>query len=158
MVGKVDELHNINMATTAGEDHSDHMKYFTEHLPATFVYAGIDVERSGLFTGVRGKQLAGRCVTVSTGPFPFHDEWRQLVAAMEAALRLHRHEPGSLAAAAKYLHQRTGGMIGSLSHLIRASAIRAILSGTEAVTQPLMGKVRIDHAAESSARRASSTL
>jgi hypothetical protein len=154
----IDELHNINLATTAGEDHSDHMKYFTEHLPATFVYAGIDVERSGLFTGVRGKQLAGRCVTASTGPFPFHDEWRQLVAAMEATLRLHRHEPGTLAAAAKYLHQRTGGMIGSLSHLIRASAIRAILSRTEAVNRPLMDKVRIDHAAESSARRASSTL
>jgi hypothetical protein len=54
----VDELHNINLATAAGEDHSDHMKYFTEHLPATFIYAGIDVERSGLFTGVRGKQRA----------------------------------------------------------------------------------------------------
>src|SRR5258708_4440951 len=35
----IDELHNINMATTAGEDHSDHMKYFTEHLPATFVFS-----------------------------------------------------------------------------------------------------------------------
>jgi len=30
---------------------SDHLKYFTEHLPATFAYAGVDVERSGLFTG-----------------------------------------------------------------------------------------------------------
>ena len=154
----VDEIHNMNLATIAGEDLSDHLKYFTEHLPATFVYAGIDVERSGLFTGVRGRQLAGRCVTVSTGPFPFRDEWWQLVSAMESTLRLHRHEPGSLSAAAKYLHQRTGGMIGSLSHLIRASAIRAILSGTEAVTRPLMDKVRIDHASESSARRASSTL
>jgi hypothetical protein len=76
---------------------------------------------------------------------------------METTLRLHRHEPGSLVESAKYLHQCTGGMIGSLSHLIRASAIRAILSDTEAVTEQLMDKVRIDHAAESSARRASST-
>jgi len=53
----VDEIHNINMATTAGEDHSDHMKYFTEHLPATFIYAGIDVERSGLFEAVEGNVL-----------------------------------------------------------------------------------------------------
>ena len=153
----IDELHNINLATAVGEDHSDHMKYFTEHLPATFIYAGIDVERSGLFTGVRGRQLAGRCGVVSTGPFPYHGEWKQLVAAMEAMLRLHRHEPGSLTASAKYLHQRTGGMIGSLSHLIRASAIRAILSEAEAVTEQLMDKTRIDHAAESSARRASSS-
>jgi hypothetical protein len=128
----IDELHNVNMATTVGEDYSDHMKYFTEHLPATFVYAGIDVERSGLFTGVRGKQLAGRCALVTTGPFPYHDEWQQLIASMEATLRLHNHETGTLVASAKYLHQRTGGMIGSLSHLIRAAAIRAILSETEA--------------------------
>lgn len=152
----VDEIHNINMATTAGEDHSDHMKYFTEHLPATFIYAGIEVERSGLFTGIRGKQLAGRCGLVNTGPFPYCDEWKQLAAGMEATLRLHRHEPGSLVSLAKYLHQRTGGMIGSLSHLIRASAIRAVLSESEAVTEKLMDTVRIDHAAESSARRASS--
>jgi hypothetical protein len=66
----VDEIHNLNLATAAGEDMSDHLKYFTEHLPATFVYAGINVERSGLFTGVRGKQIAGRCVLASTGPFP----------------------------------------------------------------------------------------
>ena len=39
----VDEIHNLNLATTTGEDMSDHLKYFTEHLPATFVYAGIDV-------------------------------------------------------------------------------------------------------------------
>lgn len=31
----VDELHNLNLATVAGEDMSDHLKYFTEHLPAT---------------------------------------------------------------------------------------------------------------------------
>ena len=65
----VDELHNLNLATAAGEDMSDHLKYFTEHLPATFAYAGIDLERR-LFTGVRGKQIAGRCVLVSTGPTP----------------------------------------------------------------------------------------
>ena len=40
----VDEIHNLNLATSAGEDMSDHLKYFTEHLPATFVYAGINVE------------------------------------------------------------------------------------------------------------------
>jgi hypothetical protein len=152
----IDELHNINMATSAGEDHSDHMKYFTEHLPATFVYAGIDVERSGVFTGVRGRQLAGRCGLIPTAPFPYQSEWTGLVAAMEDTLRLHRHQPGTLVASAKYLHQRTGGMIGSLSHLVRASAIRAILTGAEAITRDLMDTVRIDHAAESSARRTSS--
>ena len=92
----VDEIHNLNLATSAGEDMSDHLKYFTEHLPATFVYAGINVERSGLFTGVRGKQIAGRCVLINTGPFPCQREWKGLLATLEAALRLHRHQPGTL--------------------------------------------------------------
>lgn len=67
----VDEIHNLNLDTRAGEELSDHLKYFTEHLPATFVYAGIDVERSGVFTGTRGRQLAGRCGVINTSPFPY---------------------------------------------------------------------------------------
>ena len=153
----VDEIHNLNHGTPAGEDLSDHLKYFTEHLPATFIYAGIDIERCGVFTGTRGRQLAGRCGLITTGAFPCRDEWAQLVAALEATLRLHHHEPGTLPGQAKYLHQRTGGMIGSLTHLIRGAAIRAILDGTEAITRPLLDAVRIDHAAESATRRASST-
>ena len=153
----VDELHNLNMATAAGEDLSDHLKYFTEHLPATFIYAGIDVERSGVFTGTRGRQLAGRAGLIHTGAFSYGEQWKGLVAAMEATLRLHHHQPNTLVKQAKYLHARTGGMIGSLTHLIRAAAIRAILSGTEQLTHELLDRVRIDHAAESATRRASST-
>ncbi|MGE3284823.1 MAG: ATP-binding protein [Pseudonocardia sp.] len=151
----VDEIHNLNMGTAAGEDLSDHLKYFTEHLPATFIYAGIDVERSGVFTGTRGRQLAGRCSLIATGAFPYREEWRQLVAGMEATLRLHKHRPGMLVEHSKYLHHRTGGMIGSLTHLVRAAAIRAILTGAEQLTRPLLDAVHIDHAAESATRRAS---
>jgi hypothetical protein len=145
----VDEIHNLNLATSAGEDMSDHLKYFTEHLPATFVYAGINVEHSGLFTGVRGKQIAGRCVLINTRPFPCQTEWKSLVATMEGALRLHQHGPGTLLELAKYLHRRTGGMIGSLSHLIRAGAITAILDGHEAITRKLLDEIPVDHAAQS---------
>jgi hypothetical protein len=152
----VDEIHNLNLDTRAGEELSDHLKYFTEHLPATFVYAGIDVERSGVFTGTRGRQLAGRCAVINTGPFPYGQEWKALIAAMEGTLRLHRHEPGTLVREAKYLHQRTGGMIGSLAHLIRGSAIRAMLDRSEQVTRRLMDDVLIDYAAQVSAQRCAS--
>ena len=150
----VDEIHNLNLATSAGEDMSDHLKYFTEHLPATFVYAGINVEQSGLFTGVRGKQIAGRCVLISTGPFPLQQEWAALLATLEGALRLHRHKPGTLPRLGKYLHQRTGGMIGSLSHLVRAAALVAILDGTEQITRKLLDGIPVDHAAQSRAHGA----
>ncbi|ORW05883.1 ATP/GTP-binding protein [Mycobacterium kyorinense] len=152
----VDEIHNLNLDTRAGEELSDHLKYFTEHLPATFVYAGIDVERSGVFTGTRGRQLAGRCAVIHTSPFPFGDEWTSLVAAMEGTLRLHRHQPGTLVADTKYLHRRTNGMIGSLAHLIRSAAIQAMLSETEQVTRELMDTVLIDYAAHTAAQRSAS--
>jgi hypothetical protein len=150
----VDEIHNLNLATSAGEDMSDHLKYFTEHLPATFAYAGVNVERSGLFTGVRGKQIAGRCVLISTGPFPCQAEWASLLAALDAALRLHRHRPGTLPQLGRYLHQRTGGMIGSLSHLVRAAALTAVMDGTEEITRKLLDGIPVDHAAQSGAHGA----
>jgi hypothetical protein len=150
----VDEIHNLNLATSAGEDMSDHLKYFTEHLPATFAYAGVNVERSGLFTGVRGRQIAGRCVLISTGPFLCQAEWASLLATLDAALRLHRHRPGTLPALGRYLHQRTGGMIGSLSHLVRAAALVAILDGAEQITRKLLDGIPVDHAAQSGARGA----
>ena len=75
---------------------SDHLKYFAEHLPATFVYAGINVENSGLFTGRRGRQISARSVLKTTGPFPYGDEFRPPIATLEEALRLHDHAPGTL--------------------------------------------------------------
>jgi hypothetical protein len=148
-VSKIDEIHNLNLASAVGEDMSDHLKYFSEHMPATFVYAGINVERSGLFTGVRGRQISGRSVVVRTGPFPFDDEWKSLIASLETALRLYKHRDGTLTRNAKYLHQRTGGSISSLSHLIRVAAISAILSGDDAITREALDNAIIDHAAES---------
>ena len=41
----VDEIHDLNIATRAGAEASDTLKYFSERIPATFVFAGINVER-----------------------------------------------------------------------------------------------------------------
>ena len=62
-------------------------------------------------------------------------------------------DPRALAGLGRYLHQRTGGMIGSLSHLIRGAAIEAILNGTEQITRQLLDGIGLDHAAESNAGR-----
>lgn len=39
-------------------------------------------------------------------------------------------------------------MIGSLTHLVRAAAIDAIIAGTEKVTKTELAAVHLDHAAE----------
>jgi hypothetical protein len=121
-------------------------------MPATFVYAGINVEKSGLFTGLRGRQISARSMLMATGPFPLTEEWDSLVATLEIGMHLHNHEPGTLTTHAPYLHHRTGGSrgsISSLSHLIREAAIPAILNRTERIDRTLLDGISVDHAAES---------
>ena len=52
----VDEIHNLNIATRDGAEASDTLKYFSERIPATFVLAGINVERAGLLSGPRASR------------------------------------------------------------------------------------------------------
>ncbi|HET9877606.1 MAG TPA: hypothetical protein VFQ37_17910 [Mycobacterium sp.] len=124
------------------------VKYFVERIPATFVYAGIDIERAGLLAGTRGEQIAGRFAMIRTGPFPRGETWTGLVAALEDSLRLHRHQPGTLARLERHLHQRTSGMIGSLLRLIRSAAVQAVLDGTERITKTALDAVELDIAAD----------
>lgn len=149
----VDEIHNLNIATRAGAEASDTLKYFSERIAATFVFAGISVERAGLLSGARGEQIAGRFSMVRTGPFACDGQWATLIAALETSLRLHRHRPGSLPQLARYLHQRTGGMIGSLLWLIRSAAIQAVIDGTEQVTRKAMDALQVDIASQAAGPR-----
>jgi Bacterial TniB protein len=149
----VDELHNLNLATRAGAEVSDQLKYFSERIPATFVYAGIDVERAGLLSGTRGRQIASRFSTLSTQPFAYgtqiqRDNWRSLVLTFEQSLPLHQHQPGTLARHGEFLYRRTGGMLGSLSHLIRGAAVDAIHDGAEKITKAHLEAILLDHQAE----------
>jgi len=149
----VDELHNLNLATRTGAEVSDQLKYLAERLPATFVYAGIDVEAAGLFAGTRGRQIAGRFTLIPATAFAYgttgqREQWRSLVATLESTLRLVKHKPGSLVGMDEYLYRRSGGMIGSLSQLIRGAAILAIEDGREQITRDLLDIVPVDYAAE----------
>jgi len=151
----VDELHNLNLGSRAGAEASDQMKYLAERLPATFAYAGIDIESQGLFAGTRGRQIAGRFVVIPASPFSHattadQEKWRALVGTLESMLRLRRHTTGTLAGMSEYLFHRTGGMIGSLSQLVRGAAVLAIEDGSERITEDLLALVPIDFAAEQS--------
>ncbi|WP_046776132.1 TniB family NTP-binding protein [Streptomyces yangpuensis] len=153
----VDELHNLNLATRSGAEASDQLKYFAERLPVTFAYAGIDIESQGLFAGTRGRQIAGRFVVIPAAPFSHataddQDTWRALVHALESMLKLHNHRSNTLTELSEDLFHRTGGMIGSLSQLIRGAAVLAIEDGSEKITKGLLDTVPIDYAAEQSER------
>jgi hypothetical protein len=106
-----------------------------------------------MFAGMRGRQIAGRFISLHTSAFGHatagqRSDWARLVATMEQTLLLHRHKPGTLVEMASYLHQRTGGMIGSLDQLIHEAANDAISDGTEQVTRKHLDAVILDTAAQ----------
>jgi hypothetical protein len=153
----IDEIHNI-LDTRARAEVSDQLKYFAERLPATFAYAGIEVEERGMFAGPRGRQIAGRFTLIDTTPFDYgtpeqKTAWRSLIATLEQSLCLHQHQLGTLIELADYLYERSGGAIGSLSTLIRGAAIIAIDEGLESITHDLLDLVPLDKAATDSAPR-----
>lgn len=149
----VDDIHLLDTRTRSGAETSDQIKHLGERIPATFVYAGVDVHDSPLLVGPRGQQLAGRFKLLPNDPLPYgtpgqQQVWGELVSDLETALRLRSHHPGTLARQARYLHQRTAGVIGSLSHLIREAAITAILDRSETITRELLAGIELDIRAE----------
>ncbi|MFF0143070.1 TniB family NTP-binding protein [Streptomyces sp. NPDC005227] len=148
----IDEIHRLNPRTTTGAQAADLLKDLTERIRATFVYAGIDVTTTPLFTGVRGAQLAARATLITCGPLPAHTGTRHpftdTLTDLENALDLTHHTPGTLPRHTTYLHQRTAGRIGSLTRLIRQAAITAIHNGTEKITKTLLDTIRLDHLTE----------
>ena len=155
----VDEVHRLDLRTRPGAQASDQLKYFYDSVSATFVYAGLDLEENGMFAGTRGRQIAGRFISLTTSAFRHSTagqraDWTRVVATMEETLLLHGHQPGTLVEMAPYLHQRTGGMIGSLDQLIHEAANDAISDGTEKVTRKHLDAVILDAAAQEQYRPA----
>ncbi|MFI9568097.1 TniB family NTP-binding protein [Streptomyces rishiriensis] len=148
----IDEIHRLNPRTTTGAQAADLLKDLTERIRATFVYAGLDVSATPLFSGVRGAQLAGRATLIDCGPLPARRgqarPFTDVITDLENALDLHHHRPGTLPRHATYLHQRTAGRIGSLTRLIRQAAITAITDGTERITKKTLEAIQLDHLAE----------
>lgn len=149
----VDEVHNLRTNHQAGNDAASALKVFSERLDATFIYAGIDLLHSDLFSGDMGRQIKGRMIVHEMRPYSngTADEriaWTELVLGIEELLPLSAHSNGTLGELAPYLYDRTGGSIGSLRALLSDAAIAAIDDGTEAITRALLDTVATDRASE----------
>lgn len=145
----IDDVHLLNTRTRPGADTSDQLKALAERIPATFVLAGVDVETAPLLTGPRGAQLAARFKVLRSLPLlngtgKQKQEWRELLRDVESALRLNRHRAGTLERHADYIHLLTGGVMASLSQLVREAAICAVLDGSQAITKRSLSKVILD--------------
>ena len=149
----VDEIHNLRANRQVGAEAATALKLFAERLDATFVYAGIDLPRSELFTGEFSRQITGRVVVHQMRPYTFATRtqqavWVDLVASCEDLLVLTRHPTRSLTAHAGYLFDRTSGSLGTLRALLADAATEAILTHTERVTRTLLDATPTDRQAD----------
>lgn len=81
----VDEIHNVSQVTRAGGEVSDTVKYFSERIPATFVYAGIGLETASCWPApgeprsraASPSSLPARSLTATSGK-DLSRPWRRL--------------------------------------------------------------------------------
>ena len=154
----IDELHNLSAANRGNGESIDVLKSLHNMVPATFVYAGIDLDNGALLGGPRGQQLSGRFVRTDLTRYNHSDpeqarDWKAIVSKFEKSLILADHVPGTLVQMSAYLHARTNGSIGSLGKLIAGTAIDLILNPDgrpEAITADLLRDEILDMAAETS--------
>lgn len=135
----VDEIHNLNLNNHSNADASDALKQLSEKCAATFIYAGVNIESSGLLDGPRGQQIASRFELHRASPFSNRsrdkrEEWHSVLVAMETTLRLVRQEEGAILAHADALFTLSGGSIGRLADILHLSALEAMDDGTEKIS------------------------
>lgn len=156
----VDDIHYLNMNNSEHRIVGNHLKHLANTVAATFIYAGINCEETGLFHEGRGKaneqasQTRRRFNLLPVEPFSIADaastrEWQSLLKALEEHLVLLESEAGDLCQRLwLYTFERTNGVIGSLSALVRQAANLAIATGAERITEALLDQIQLDHAAE----------
>lgn len=109
--------------------------------------ARYDKRRKNLPDVVKGKTYFSDLPVLWAGVIPYGEDWHSVVQGFDEDLCLYDHKPGTLLKLSRYLHQRTGGYIASLSNLVCQAAQEAIVTaaetGTEAVTKQLLDDIRI---------------
>lgn len=158
----IDDLHFINLSVKEGQAANNFLKQLANTCPATFVYAGVELHENKLFNEgagtLRDTQTSGRFTLYSLAPYTVttaagRREWIATIKTLEDHLRLHNHEPESLARKHwRYLHDRTRGRIASLSQLIRLAALKAMDDGSEKITQDVLDRCHIHVAADGNRR------
>ncbi len=126
----LDDIHNLHAGNKSAASVNDLLKELMDKIPATFVYAGINTERSVLLLDSvtrgpsRASQTQNRYSLHRVAPFPYDvmagddSEWLEILRTIESHLLLVDHEPGWLEKHHLYLYARTAGGIGALMRLV----------------------------------------
>lgn len=156
----LDDIHFLRIKNRSHEVVNDHFKHLASSISATFVYAGINVEGSGLLAeGNKPEnkilsQTAHRFKRFDLIPFDYNNtqsrnDFNKVLASFEDNLLLFEQAKGSLVEnTAEYIWARTGGFIGPISGLIREGAALAIKRNTEKITVDILASIKLDSESE----------
>lgn len=156
----LDDIHFLRIKNRSLETVNNHFKHLASSISATFVYAGVDVEGSGLLAEGNSvekatfSQTAHRFKKFDLRPFDYADsksrtEFLKVLASFENHLLLFDQSPGTLVKeTGEYIWARTGGYIGPISTLIREGATVAIKRRTERITKDILGGIKLDFESE----------
>lgn len=127
----VDEIHNLNVNYRMSADASDALKQLSEKCAATFIYAGVNVESSGLLDGARGQQISSRFELHHVTPFSdrataHRAEWEAVLLDLEETLCLTKQPEGAILAHSARLFADSGGSIGRIVDILHIAALTAI--------------------------------
>lgn len=151
----LDDIHNLHSKNKSAANVNDLLKELMDKIPATFVYAGINTERSVLMLDTvtsgpsRASQTQNRYSLHRVQQFPYDvvegddSEWLEILRTIESHLVLADYEPGWLEKHHLYLYARTAGGIGALMRLLRHGANNAIRSGIEQLRIKDLDNIRL---------------
>lgn len=156
----LDDIHFLRIKNRSHETVNNHIKHLANSVSATFVYAGINVEGSGLLAeGNKPEnkilsQTAHRFKRFELLPFDYNktqsrNDFLKVLTSFEDNLLLFEQAKGALVSdTAEYIWARTGGFIGPISALIREGAALAIKRKIERITKDILNDIKLDFESE----------
>jgi len=158
----LDDIHFLRIKNSSHETLNNHIKHLANSISATFVYAGIGLEGTGLLTEgnsvekAKYSQTGHRFKKFDLTPYQYANdksraEFLIVLSSFESHLLLFEQVSGSLAKdMGEYIFARTSGFLGPISTLIREAASIAIKSGEERITIDIMKRIKLDYDSEAS--------
>jgi hypothetical protein len=156
----LDDIHFLKMKNRTAETLNNHLKSLANSISATFMYAGINCEGTGLLSEgyrpelIQFSQTGHRFKKFDVYPFSTktaedNKSFCTLLTFIEKNLLLYHQPRGTLSSEfGDYIMSRTGGFIGAIVTLLREAGAIAIRDRKECITEKILESIKLDFDSE----------
>lgn len=119
----VDEVQNLENGGPFAKRAADAVRRLVDDTTATFILAGINVEKTSIMDGTRGLQVANRFIRAGVADYDeqstnWKGRWKGLVGAMADALPLYGATRHDMQSVASQLHKACNGSVQALNLMV----------------------------------------